>query len=180
MPGRDFNGDASPSSAKKKSPRSRTPKDSPYARRQAVPTEKKKTGRRIWNHALEKFLFTPHEIATLGAPNRRTIYLASLEAHIDRLHHQLLGMGLYPIPFEALTPYKGLNCKTAKSMVAALQFDIAAVRLNLFELERAVCICYCWNCFALLINTQKSSLQDAIAMRQSQQQIYPLPYPFSS
>jgi hypothetical protein len=28
--------------------------------------------------------------STVGAPNRRTIYIASLEAHVDRLHSQLL------------------------------------------------------------------------------------------
>lgn len=50
----------------------------------------------------------------MGAPHRRTIYIASLEAHVDRLHAQLLSMGLYPIPFEKLEPYKGLNSKTAK------------------------------------------------------------------
>ena len=50
----------------------------------------------------------------MGAPHRRTIYIASLEAHIDRLHNQLLAMGLYPIPFERLEPYRGLNSKTAK------------------------------------------------------------------
>lgn len=50
----------------------------------------------------------------MGAPHRRTIYIASLEAHIDRLHNQLLSIGLYPIPFERLEPYRGLNSKTAK------------------------------------------------------------------
>lgn len=50
----------------------------------------------------------------MGAPHRRTIYIASLEAHVDRLHGQLLAMGLYPIPFDKLEPYKGLNSKTAK------------------------------------------------------------------
>lgn len=50
----------------------------------------------------------------MGAPHRRTIYIASLEAHIDRLHAQLLSMGLYPIPFDKLEPYRGLNSKTAK------------------------------------------------------------------
>lgn len=94
----------------------------------------RKGHRRIWNHALEKYLFTPEELsvpiryqlvygsltdeplsrATLGAPHRRTIYLASLEAHIDRLHMQLIEVGLYPVPMEALHPFKGLNCKTAK------------------------------------------------------------------
>lgn len=50
----------------------------------------------------------------MGAPHRRTIYTASLEAHIDRLHAQLLAIGLYPIPFSDLEPYRGLNVKTAK------------------------------------------------------------------
>lgn len=50
----------------------------------------------------------------MGAPHRRTIYIASLEAHVDRLHAQLLSIGLYPIPFEKLEPYRGLNSKTAK------------------------------------------------------------------
>lgn len=50
----------------------------------------------------------------MGAPHRRTIYMASLEAHVDRLHAQLLSIGLYPIPFEKLEPYRGLNSKTAK------------------------------------------------------------------
>ncbi|KAH8120428.1 hypothetical protein DFH11DRAFT_1559995 [Phellopilus nigrolimitatus] len=98
---------------------------------------KKRGSRRIWTHALEKFLFTPHEIATLGTPHRRTIYLASLEAHIDRLHSQLLGLGLYPIPVEELQPYKGLNCKTAKGMVSGLQHDFAEVRAQMLEIDRA-------------------------------------------
>ncbi|KAI5124596.1 hypothetical protein M0805_004208 [Coniferiporia weirii] len=98
---------------------------------------KKRGSRRIWTHALEKYLFTPHEIATLGTPHRRTIYLASLEAHIDRLHSQLLGLGLYPIPVDELQPYKGLNCKTAKGMVAGLQHDYAEVRMQMLEIERA-------------------------------------------
>ena len=50
----------------------------------------------------------------MGAPHRRTIYLASLEAHIDRLHEQLLSYSLAPVPFEKLEPYRGLNAKTAK------------------------------------------------------------------
>lgn len=50
----------------------------------------------------------------MGAPNRRSIYVASLEAHVDNLHAQLLTLGLYPVPFEKLEPYKGLNSKTAK------------------------------------------------------------------
>lgn len=50
----------------------------------------------------------------MGAPHRRTIYTASLEAHVDRLHAQLISVGFYPVPFEKLDPFKGLNSKTAK------------------------------------------------------------------
>lgn len=82
-----------------------------YARKAADPSAKR---RKMWNHALEKSLFTPEEIATLGAPNRRAIYIASLEKHVDELHAQLIELGLYPVPFEALEPYTGLNSKTAK------------------------------------------------------------------
>ena len=102
----------------------------PYARLY----NKKKNGvksRKMWNHALEKLMFTPHEMyvcisvwcvpsltfsyrQTMGAPHRRTIYLASLEAHIDRLHEQLLTFSLAPVPIEALESYRGLNAKIAK------------------------------------------------------------------
>ncbi|KAH8108957.1 hypothetical protein DFH11DRAFT_1630426 [Phellopilus nigrolimitatus] len=101
------------------------------------PKPKKHGSRRMWPHKLENVLFTPHEIATLGTPHRRTIYLASLEAHIDRLHSQLLGLGLYPIPVEELQPYKGLNCKTAKGMVSGLQHDFAEVRAQMLEIDCA-------------------------------------------
>jgi hypothetical protein len=93
----------------------------------------------------------------MGAPHRRTIYIASLEAHVDRLHAQLLSIGLYPIPFEKLEPYRGLNSKTAKvrrpgpslvrsfstfgpqqSMVAGLQNDTSHTKLKMLELERSV------------------------------------------
>jgi hypothetical protein len=77
----------------------------PYARLFAKTGEVKR--RKIWNHALEKSLFSPYELyvdssvqgslfifmanrSALGAPHRRTIYMSSLEAHIDRLHTQLL------------------------------------------------------------------------------------------
>lgn len=50
----------------------------------------------------------------MRAPDRRKIYTASLEAHVDRLHAQLLEYKLYPVPFKKLDPYHGLNSKTAK------------------------------------------------------------------
>jgi hypothetical protein len=40
--------------------------------------------------------------------------MASLEAHVDRLHAQLLSIGYFPIAFEKLDPYRGLGAKTAK------------------------------------------------------------------
>ena len=69
--------------------------------------------------------------STLAVPHRRAIYLASLEAHIDRLHSQvsinvlhliakslntcqLFSLKLYPIDTQVLSSYKGLNCKAAK------------------------------------------------------------------
>lgn len=68
----------------------------------------------MWNHALEKSVFTPEEIATLGAQARRTMYTASLEAHVDKLHEQLRAIGLTPIAPERLEPYYGLNVITVK------------------------------------------------------------------
>ena len=138
---------------------SRPPLAHPYARIYAKKAEAPAIKRRkMWNHALEKSLFTPEEIATLGAPNRRAIYTASLENHVDRLHNQLLELGLYPVAFETLEPYRGLNSKTAKvstdsqiraffsdisaqSMVAGLHKDACDMKTKLMELERAVRAC---------------------------------------
>ncbi|KDQ63680.1 hypothetical protein JAAARDRAFT_105123, partial [Jaapia argillacea MUCL 33604] len=108
----------------------------PYARLNAKKEGTKR--RRIWNHALEKTLFSAHELSTMGAPHRRTIYIASLEAHVDRLHSQLISLGFYPVPFEKLEPFRGLNSKTAKSIVAGLQHDFSQLKLKLLEIERAV------------------------------------------
>ncbi|KAJ7706107.1 hypothetical protein B0H17DRAFT_1192644 [Mycena rosella] len=63
----------------------------PYDRATVKRRQKDKTGRRMWTHALEKPLFNILELTTLGQTQRRPIYIASLEAHIDRLHAQLLG-----------------------------------------------------------------------------------------
>ncbi|TFK77038.1 hypothetical protein BDN72DRAFT_830206 [Pluteus cervinus] len=107
----------------------------PYARLYAKKDEVKR--RRIWNHALEKSIFTPYELSTVGAPHRRTIYMASLEAYVDILHEQLLSLGFWPVAWDELDPFRGLNSKTAKSMVAGLQHDASLARLKLLELERA-------------------------------------------
>lgn len=86
----------------------------PYARIYAKKADPAVKRRRMWNHALEKSVFTPEEIATLGAQARRTMYTASLEAHVDKLHEQLRAIGLTPIAPERLEPYHGLNVITVK------------------------------------------------------------------
>lgn len=116
-------------------PESRITIAHPYARLHAKKDSSKR--RKIWNHVLEKQLFSPQELSTMGAPHRRTIYMASLEAHIDRLHNHLLSFGLYPVPFSRLEPYRGLNSKTAKSMVSGLQHDATQSKLKLLELDRS-------------------------------------------
>ncbi|KAL0580393.1 hypothetical protein V5O48_001638 [Marasmius crinis-equi] len=107
----------------------------PYARLFGKKEDGKR--RKIWNHVLEKHIFSPYELSTLGAPHRRTIYLASLEAHIDKLHEQLLSFGSWPVAFDDLEPFKGLNSKTAKSMVAGRQYEASLARLKILELQRA-------------------------------------------
>ncbi|KAJ7293647.1 hypothetical protein C8J57DRAFT_1269572 [Mycena rebaudengoi] len=103
------------------------------------PYDQKPKSRKQWPHALEKPLFNLLELTTLGAPNRRPIYIASLEAHIDRLHTQLLSLGpqFYPVTTSELDEYKGLNTKTCKSMVSGFQCDITRTEKQLLELERA-------------------------------------------
>ncbi|KAI0702207.1 hypothetical protein C8Q76DRAFT_580808, partial [Earliella scabrosa] len=94
--------------------------------------------RKVWYHALENRLFNAHEIGYLGAPHRRTLYTASLEGHIDRLHNQLLRRSLFPAPPDALVCYRGLDPKLAKVMMAGLQYDITNMRLEIRERERSV------------------------------------------
>ncbi|KAF4572878.1 hypothetical protein EYR36_007388 [Pleurotus pulmonarius] len=106
----------------------------PYARIYAKKDAKR---RRIWNHALEKSVFSPLQLSTVGAQDRRPIYVASLEAHIDRLHEQLKSIACYPVREDQLAPYIGLHSKVAKSMVSSLQHDISQTNLKLLELERA-------------------------------------------
>ncbi|KAJ3568068.1 hypothetical protein NP233_g5949 [Leucocoprinus birnbaumii] len=107
----------------------------PYTRLVSKKDDSKR--RRIWNHALEKSLFNPYELQALGAPHRRTIYLASLEAHVDKLHAQLFEAGCCPVSAAELEPFRGLNSKTAKSTVSGLQHEVSVLKLKLLELERA-------------------------------------------
>ncbi|KAG7449577.1 uncharacterized protein BT62DRAFT_928290 [Guyanagaster necrorhizus] len=70
--------------------------------------------RKAWIHVFENAIFTNDEISNELAPQRRKVYVSSLEAHIDALHDQLLRMGWWPVPAKELERHKGLNSKTAK------------------------------------------------------------------
>ncbi|KAI0713810.1 hypothetical protein C8Q76DRAFT_590384, partial [Earliella scabrosa] len=94
--------------------------------------------RKMWNHALEKRIFTSDELLNMTAPARRTIYKASVEAHIDQLHEQLQQSGISPVCLNTLEAYQGLNSKLARSMIAGLQHDIANVRFEILQLDQQV------------------------------------------
>ncbi|KAJ7597104.1 hypothetical protein C8J56DRAFT_1107399 [Mycena floridula] len=107
----------------------------PYARLYAKKDDTKR--RRIWSLSLEKSIFSAFEISTMGALQRRSIYTASLEAHIDKLHSQLLNLGFSTVPLEELEQFKGLSSKRAKGMVSNLQHQLSVSQVKLLELERA-------------------------------------------
>lgn len=91
--------------------------------------------RQLWNHVYEKHVFSEQELLLLKAPERRKVYVASLESHINRLHEQLKTMGIWPVPFEKLDEYYGLNSKIAKSMVTGLQQDVASANWTLAGID---------------------------------------------
>ncbi|KAJ7361665.1 hypothetical protein DFH08DRAFT_952191 [Mycena albidolilacea] len=105
------------------------------AKTTAKPT---KTNRKIWPCAHEKALFNIWELTELGVTQRRPIYVASLEAHIDRLHAQLAGLGpeFFPVDMEELERLKGLNAKTCKTMIASLHNNLMQDHERLLELQR--------------------------------------------
>jgi hypothetical protein len=74
----------------------------------------------------------------MRAAHRRPVYIASLEAHVDRLHAQLIERGLYPVAFAELAPFKGMSSKVVKSTVAGLQTDAHFIRSKQTEIERTV------------------------------------------
>ncbi|KAI0723572.1 hypothetical protein C8Q76DRAFT_855800 [Earliella scabrosa] len=94
--------------------------------------------RRIWSHPLEKLIFAPDELLDMRTPYRRTIYTATLEAHIDELHDQLLRRELFPVTAEQLHAYSGLNSTTTKTMLSGLQYDAVQLRVEIIELQRAI------------------------------------------
>ncbi|PPR05542.1 hypothetical protein CVT24_003284 [Panaeolus cyanescens] len=108
---------------------------SPYARLAKGEVNIKR--RRIWNHVFEKAIFTPYELSTINAPNRRKVYISSLECHIDYMHNILEGNGHYPVKESEMKQHFGLNRKTAKSMVSGLFHDSSIYKLQLLELARA-------------------------------------------
>lgn len=75
----------------------------------------------------------------MGSQERRPIYTATLESHIDRLHDQLLEYSLTPASREELKPYYGLNAMLAK--VGTFQTSYLSDILN-FCLPRAQSLRY--------------------------------------
>ncbi|KAK7064168.1 Zinc/cadmium resistance protein [Favolaschia claudopus] len=98
----------------------------------------KLTDRRPWTHSLEKALFNPFELSMLGVSQRRPIYIASLEAYIDRLHAQLEGLGpeFYPIALNEFGRLKGSGVRTSKGQLASLHHEIIQAHKHLLELQR--------------------------------------------
>ncbi|KAF9020478.1 hypothetical protein BDZ89DRAFT_958300 [Hymenopellis radicata] len=94
--------------------------------------------RKTWTHEFEEAIFMPEEIAQQTAPQRRKVYLSSLEAHIDALHVQLLSLGFYPIVYADLERYKELNLKTAKSMIATLDHRAISMKRKIEHFEAEV------------------------------------------
>ncbi|KAK0226195.1 hypothetical protein IW262DRAFT_1360331 [Armillaria fumosa] len=92
--------------------------------------------RKAWNHVLEKAIFTSDEISNESAPQRRKVYVSSLEAHVDALHDQLLQLGLWPVPVKELEQLKGLNSKTAKTMVAKLHYNVGLTQIKISQYEK--------------------------------------------
>ncbi|KAK0486079.1 hypothetical protein IW261DRAFT_776277 [Armillaria novae-zelandiae] len=95
--------------------------------------------RKAWDHVLEKAIFTSDEIFNESAPKRRKVYVSSLEAHVDALHDQLLQLGLWPVPAKELERLRGLNCRTAKSMVAKLHHNVVLMQTKISQYEKMVC-----------------------------------------
>jgi len=110
----------------------------PYARLEAKKSEQQKglKRRKVWDHLLEKRIFSAEELSKVKAQDRRRVYIASLEAHVDCMHSQLLANSLYPVPFERLDDMSGLHSKTAMAMISGVLHDTQEMKLKLLELER--------------------------------------------
>ncbi|PPQ97602.1 hypothetical protein CVT26_002401 [Gymnopilus dilepis] len=108
-------------------------------------SEWNKRKRRNWTHKWEKLLFSEEEIrdahglilnrSSLPAPQRRPIYICSLEAHIDHLHAQLEQLGIWPAPPEDVLQCSGMNSKSAKSAIGTLSFDISSLDKSIQDIE---------------------------------------------
>ncbi|KAJ7631015.1 hypothetical protein FB45DRAFT_1028175 [Roridomyces roridus] len=102
------------------------------------PYQKRKSDRKQWNHGtLERLLFSPTELWALTNSQRRPVYQASLEAHVDRLHAQLdsLGPGFFPVDKEEFKSLTGLKVKACKNLVIGLEHDVAAEHKKLLVLQ---------------------------------------------
>ncbi|KAK0460998.1 uncharacterized protein EV420DRAFT_1529631 [Desarmillaria tabescens] len=119
------------------SPKSTTSDEShPHDSVHPYPVIEARKRRKAWSHVFEKAIFTSEEISNESAPRRRKVYVSSLEAHIDALHDQLLQMGLWPVSTKELERHKGLNSKTAKSMVAMYHHKVVLMQIKISQYEK--------------------------------------------
>ncbi|KAF9650486.1 hypothetical protein BDM02DRAFT_3092899 [Thelephora ganbajun] len=110
----------------------------PYTRPEAKKDVDGVKRRKVWDHMLERRLFTPEELNKMKAQDRRKVYVSSLEAHVDALHAQLLERKLYPVSFERLEKIHGVRSKTVVSMIGGIGHDVQKIKVRLEELQRDV------------------------------------------
>lgn len=108
----------------------------PYTRPEAKKDVDGVKRRKVWDHILERRLFTPEELNKMKAQDRRKVYVSSLEAHVDTLHAQLLERKLYPVSFERLERIHGVRSKTVVSMIGGIGHDVQKIKIRLEELQR--------------------------------------------
>ncbi|PPQ65641.1 hypothetical protein CVT26_000583 [Gymnopilus dilepis] len=87
----------------------------------------------------ENFIFPSHEISSahFDQATRQTIYIASLEAHIESLITCYERLGYAPISIDRLQELQNLDFETLKTMAVCLQDRVKAYRQELIELDVA-------------------------------------------
>ncbi|KAI0715221.1 hypothetical protein C8Q76DRAFT_587585, partial [Earliella scabrosa] len=91
-----------------------------------------------WNLLFEKLIFTPEEIQSMSGPAKRAIYKATLEAYADNLLIQARKQGLALASEEELDVFRGLNGKTARAMISAMQHDRVKLEHDIAHLNKEV------------------------------------------
>ncbi|KAJ7070968.1 hypothetical protein C8F01DRAFT_1244643 [Mycena amicta] len=116
------------------------PSDRPErARRPSGPydgSKKPRKPRKQWNHAFETKVFSEQELNNMNATDRRPIYVASMQEHIDLLHSQLQRFAGIHWPVPQLDDAR-FQARAGIREIATLQTAIHASRLKLRELRES-------------------------------------------